>query len=160
MDRKEYRRQYRIQHREHELALQRERRHKESVPCPNCGKPKKPASKLCRPCGYLASRGQRSPHWKGGRLKHSGGYIIVYKPEHPRASKQGYVLEHIFIWEQAHNKPVSKGWEVHHYNGIKDDNRPCNLFAKTKKEHRLIIPELQKRIQQLEASLNNQYHLL
>ena len=74
--------------------------------------------------------------------------------------KSGYVLEHILVWETYHNKSLPKGWEVHHYNGVKDDNRPSNLFAKSKKQHRLVIPELQKRIQELEALLNNQQQLL
>lgn len=160
MDRKEYLRQYRIKTREHRLEQQRERRLKTKKPCPHCGKLKGEYAKLCRTCAYKAMEGRPSYHWKGGRTKHNQGYILVYKPEHPRASKTGYILEHILIWEQTHGKPVPKGWEVHHYNGIKDDNRPSNLFAKSKREHRLIIPELQKRIQKLEALLNNQSQLL
>lgn len=103
-------------------------------------------------------KGELSPHWKGGRHIHDG-YMLVYAPEHPRAS-ESYVPEHILVWETYHNKPLPKGWEVHHYNGIKDDNRPSNLFAKSKKQHRLIIPEFQKKIQELEAMLNHQGQLL
>lgn len=98
------------------------------------------------------------------------GYVYVMKPEYlfnpslnqykDKDTKYKYIREHILIWEQTHGKPVPKGWEVHHYNGIKDDNRPFNLFAKSKREHKLIIPELQKRIQELEALLNGQAQLL
>lgn len=124
--------------------------------CQDCGKP--PANmyaKRCMSCYLLYHRVK-----EGTRNMAGQGYIKVYQPGHPRAYCSGYVQEHILIWEQTHGKPVPKGWEVHHYNGIKDDNRPSNLFAKSKREHRLIIPELQKRIQELEGLLKNQGQLL
>ena len=115
-------------------------------------------SKRCRQCAGQFQRGSEHPNWKGGR-RNKDGYIYVLKPGYPRADNNGYVAEHIFIWETYYNKPLPKGWEVHHYNGIKNDNRPRNLFAKSKKQHRLIIPELQKKIQELEALLINQGQL-
>ena len=70
---------------------------------------------------------------------------------HPRANKQGYVREHILIWEEVHNKSLPDGWVVHHLNGIKSDNRPSNLIALPSKKHRYWIPKLQKRIRELEV---------
>lgn len=87
--------------------------------------------------------------WNGGtHLDH--GYVRILDKSHPRANSEGYVLEHILVWEKVHNKPLPKGWEVHHLNGIKADNRPTNLKALPSKKHSLIIPELKKRIRELE----------
>jgi len=108
----------------------------------------------CLSC--VASRkGEQNRNWKGG-IKHSYGYILVSAPNHPRASSQGYVREHIPIWEQANGKQLPEGWLVHHYNGIKNDNRPSNLLAMPNKKHEFFISSLQKRIFELEAKLNNQ----
>lgn len=84
------------------------------------------------------------------------GYILVRKPEHHRASKEGYVREHILVWKQSTGNLLPDGWVVHHYNGIKNDNRPKNLLAMPNKKHGLFISSLQKRIFELEAKMNNQ----
>lgn len=93
----------------------------------------------------------------GGRRTNHQGYIEVTKPEHPRAKgKTGYVLEHILVWEQVHNRSLPKGWLVHHLNGIKIDNRPCNLVAMPKAGHtrREAGEAYKKRIRELEAEVN------
>jgi len=103
----------------------------------------------------IAPKGPNHPNWKGGRHKSHGGYIQVYKPDHPRANIRGYVPEHILVWEEAHGKPLPKAWIVHHLNGIKDDNRPKNLLGMPKKGHSpaLAVKEVQKRLREVEAEL-------
>lgn len=101
---------------------------------------------------------ENNPNWKGGR-KLAGGrtkedsYMSVLAPEHPRANKTGYVLEHILIWETVHNKRLPKGWVIHHLNGIKTDNRPSNLKALpyTKHHAHLLLQKIQERLRELEA---------
>lgn len=95
-------------------------------------------------------------HWKGGRTRHHG-YIRLYKPDHPR-QHNGYIFEHIVVWEEAHNQPLPDGWVVHHLNGIKDDNRPKNLLALPRRGHSpgLTVKEVQKRLRELEAELAQQ----
>lgn len=99
---------------------------------------------------------------KKERLITSNGYIQLCKPEHHRADSRGYVLEHIFIWEQSNNKILPQGWVIHHLNGKKDDNRPENLFAMTNSGHtrreqaepyKNRIRELEKEIQVLKKQL-------
>jgi len=92
---------------------------------------------------------ENHPNWKGGRSI-SAGYVVVLKPDHPRADQHGYVREHILVWEKAHGQNLPKGWEIHHLNGLKTDNRPKNLVALPDKSHRRLIPAFQARIRQLE----------
>ena len=72
-----------------------------------------------------------------------------------RAQSNGYVREHILVWEQTHGQPLPEGWAVHHLNGIKDDNRAENLAAMSKSGHtRSEMAEAYKnRIRELEAKL-------
>lgn len=59
---------------------------------------------------------------------------MVWEPEHPGAVK-GWVYEHRFVAEQGLGRLLERGEEVHHINGVKDDNRPENLQVLGKREH-------------------------
>ena len=72
---------------------------------------------------------------RNGRHRTKKGYIVILKPEHPRADTNGFVFEHIIVWEEMHGCPVGDGFCVHHINGKKDDNRPENLVRMTHGEH-------------------------
>jgi hypothetical protein len=87
---------------------------------------------LPKHCPHI--RGNKSHKWKGGRYKSSTGYIFISVPDHPDANKDGYVLEHRYVWEQAHG-PLKSNEVVHHINGIRDDNRIENLIALSKSKH-------------------------
>jgi hypothetical protein len=67
--------------------------------------------------------------------RRAGGRVYIWKPEHPRAHKDGYVHRSILVWEQTHGRPLPDGWDVHHVNGIKDDDRPKNLLALSHGKH-------------------------
>lgn len=69
-----------------------------------------------------------NPHWKGGRYVGSWGYVWVLCPNHPCATKMGYVREHRLVMEQTLGRYLSPEEIPHHINGIKHDNRPENLF--------------------------------
>ena len=107
-------------------------------------------------------KGSNHPNWKGGRYKNSKGYIVLKCPDHPRADRDGYVAEHILVWEKTHGKLLPLNWHIHHLNGIKDDNRPENLLGLPRDRHHsgLVRMAMAKRIQELEALLNNQHQLL
>ena len=72
--------------------------------------------------------GERNPHWKGGRYQQPTGYIRVYVPG------RGPMLEHRFVMESKLGRPLVRGENVHHLNGIRDDNRPENLELWVKKQ--------------------------
>ena len=79
---------------------------------------------------YLKARYKRGPerhNWRGGRFKDSSGYILIYDPDHPNANKSRYVREHVKVMSEFLGRPLLSHENVHHKNGIRDDNRIENL---------------------------------
>jgi hypothetical protein len=52
---------------------------------------------------------------------------VIYKPEHPNARQDGTLFEHVVVMSEMLGRPLLPGEEVHHINGVRDDNRPENL---------------------------------
>ena len=61
------------------------------------------------------------------RYVNKSGYIDLWEPDHPNATKQGKVLEHVKVMSGIIGRPLLPGENVHHKNGVRDDNRPENL---------------------------------
>jgi hypothetical protein len=58
---------------------------------------------------------------------------MVWAPDHPRAvGKTKYVFEHIIVMEEILGRHLFPDENVHHINGVRDDNRPENLELWTK----------------------------
>lgn len=84
--------------------------------------------------GNLA-KGKDSSRWKGGIIRHSNGYVMVYNPNHPKADCRGYVYKAILVVEKKLKRCVKKGEVVHHVDGNKLNNSPNNLRLLTPSKH-------------------------
>lgn len=68
---------------------------------------------------------------EGTTLYAKKGYILIRKPDHPRASK-GLIFEHILVMEEHLGRYLLPGENIHHLNGVRSDNRFENLELWTK----------------------------
>jgi hypothetical protein len=72
---------------------------------------------------------------RDGKYTDRYGYVKVLAPTYYRANRQGYVREHILVYEKYHRCCILPWSNVHHLNGIKSDNRPENLELMSKSGH-------------------------
>lgn len=122
------------------LAKQRARyklkgRNRKTLFCIECNKPfltTRYCQKFCsRECGI---GGNRNGNWNGGRCITVQGYVKVFAPGHPHATRN-LVSEHRLVMEKHIGRYLTREEVVHHKNRIKSDNRLENLELMTHKQH-------------------------
>lgn len=79
--------------------------------------------------------GAKGANWKGGRKVLKTGYIYIYAPDNPNATKSGYVFEHRLVMEEKIGRHLDSSEIVHHIDGNKSNNHPDNLELKTNGRH-------------------------
>ena len=98
--------------------------------------------------------GEAASNWRGGtRHANKQGYVYVYCPDHPHATKAGYVMEHRLVMEGVLGRYLSPNEDVHHINGDPADNKPENLRPCSRKEH--FLQHAENRAAKRRAELEN-----
>lgn len=105
-------------------------------PCADCGVQVDWRAERCMPCWGAAHAGADNPSFKGGRyrMKYHGYISIPGYRGHPRADSNGRVKEHTIVMEKMLGRYLLPNENVHHKNGVRDDNRPENLELWTKSQ--------------------------
>ena len=88
-----------------------------------------------------AQLGENHWRWNGGKRKvkskNGGEYIYTLSPNHPsvKDKEKKYVAEHRLVMEKHLGRYLTNDENVHHKNGIKDDNRIENLELVSHNNH-------------------------
>lgn len=96
-------------------------------------------TKRCNKCEGIHRKKQK----QGKRIK--DGYVTIYTPTHPNATKEGRVYEHRLVVERILKRKLTKKERVHHINFVRNDNKKENLFCcKNNRKHLLTHVSLYK----------------
>lgn len=141
-----------------EVTLDERQRRRIWLACEECGKERwvrlvnnEPRSKLCKTCyskklskELLGNLAENSLRWKGGETLHGEGYVLVRNTNHPHSNQAGYVPRARLVLEKKLGRFLLEGYEPHHLNGIRQDDRPENLIEISKSEHQSLHMNLRK----------------
>ena len=76
---------------------------------------------------------------KNNLIRELNGYRVIYQPDHPHSMKNenwdGFIYEHIIVAESKLGRLLKDDEEIHHLNGLRNDNRYSNLLVMTKSQH-------------------------
>ncbi len=73
-------------------------------------------------------KGEENQNWKGGRFEDKE-YIYCYRPDHPYATKAGYVVEHRLVMEEYLGRYLDPMEIVHHRDRNRKNNKIENLMV-------------------------------
>jgi hypothetical protein len=73
------------------------------------------------------ARPEKNYFWQGGYTVDEDGYILEHCPDHPQATKGGYVRQHRLVMEKKLGRYLTRQEVVDHRNGDTSDNDLSNL---------------------------------
>ena len=73
--------------------------------------------------------------WKVRKIISKGDYLYAYVPEHPKCTKNGYVLLHRVVMENHLGRILNSNEVVHHIDENKKNNELSNLMVMDYREH-------------------------
>ncbi len=73
-------------------------------------------------------------NWNAARL-HKKGRFRVYRPDYPKAFKDGMAVRAHGVWWLHYREPAPEGMDIHHKNGDRTDDRIANLELIDHYEH-------------------------
>lgn len=111
------------------------------LPLCKCGCGEKVNKKHSR---YISGHNNRNWRQPLGKKYNTAGYVMIYKPGHPRADLYGYVYEHILIAEAILGRFLKDKENVHHFNKSKGDNNHTNLIICQDWQYHMILHARQK----------------
>ena len=77
---------------------------------------------------HVRTRQPWSPlRWGDGYM--AQGRVRVYRPDYPGGFPDGYALRSHVVWWLTHGHKHPAGFDIHHCNRDKTDDRPANLEA-------------------------------
>ena len=79
--------------------------------------------------GNAGRKLSENSNWKGGRYVASNGYVLIKRPDHPRADCRGYVYEHILVAGEMLGRVILATERVHHDDDNRQNNDPANLIV-------------------------------
>jgi|SRR6478735_1522949 len=83
-------------------------------------------------------KGINNYNWRGGRCKDKKGYWFIRMPEYFASYDNGYVLEHIYNFQEYHKCCMLPWGEVHHVEPVTEEycnNMIWNLKGMTSSQH-------------------------
>lgn len=93
------------------------------------------SASLIRSGIQLPRTGRRNPAWLGGRKLDKDGYVLIYEPNNPMATSQGYVREHRLSMAAKLGRPLTRLEVVHHNKGRRDNKAKDLRLFPTNGEH-------------------------
>ncbi len=93
-----------------------------------CGQATKISSQSNKSRGLVKGEPRRFVHGHNA-LRDHGSYRHLYRPDHPKATPDGSVREHVFIAETVLGRLLPPGAQVHHVDHNRRNNAHSNLVV-------------------------------